>query len=424
MRWKTILRLVLVLLGLFFCFRLVVGSAKNGYSRLLSTIAIIQSGTEPADRAIRLTPADPEAHYTRALALVNQQRLPEAVSELRTSTQLRPYHYYEWLDLGVTLDRLGDEAGSAAALKQSVRLAPYFSQPHWQLGNLLFRQGNYPDAFTELRLGARTNRNLVQSMLDLAWAASQQDPKGMEALVQPQTITDHLELARFLAWQKRGTEAAIHARAMGKPTASRDKELLHQTITALLAAGEFPSAYQAWATEHSQLIANQSDPVAQFLNGNFVDPILKDDPGFSWQLNLVENLAGSVDTSGPSEGTRSLLLEFGGDSPPATVFLHQLILVRPQTRYRLSFMARTQNLVTGGPVVVRAVEAGNNQPKALGESGGLATGTSDWTRYQLDFATTENTSAVIIGLQRRPCSQSPCPAFGRVWVSQFSLVAN
>src|SRR5204862_4468578 len=106
-------------------------------------------------------------------------------------TQLRPHHDYEWLDLGVTLDRMGDEAGAAVAMKQSVRLAPFFSQPHWQLGNLLFRQSNYQDAFTELRLGARTNRSLVQSMLELGWAAAQQDPKALDGLVQPQTQTDH-----------------------------------------------------------------------------------------------------------------------------------------------------------------------------------------------------------------------------------------
>jgi tetratricopeptide (TPR) repeat protein len=422
MRLNSILRLMLAIAGLVLCSLLVVSSAKIGLSRLLSTVAMIEPGLEPADRAVRLTPADPEAHYTRGLSLVNAQRLNEAVSEFKTAIQLRPHHYYEWLDLGVTLDRLGDESGAIAALKQSVRVAPFFSQPHWQLGNLLFRQANYSEAFSELRLGAKNNRNLVQSMLELAWAASQHDVPAMEALIQPHAQTDHLELARFLAWQGKGSEAAMHARLMGKPTDPRDRELLHQTISALLTAGEFAPAYQAWSADHS--LPDSSNPVGRLLNGNFVDPISLDDPGFGWQLAVVPNITASVNPSGPSEGSRSVVLEFGGDSPSGIQLVHQLILVQPQTRYTLSFMWKTEGLITGGPAVIRVVEAGANQPKALGQSNVLAIGTSNWARYELEFVTDEGASAVVIGLQRIPCSQNPCPAFGKVWLSQFSLVKN
>src|SRR5436190_20861625 len=137
-RWRQLLRFSAALLVLFCCYRLVVDTARGGIARLLETNAIIQSRVEPVDLAIRLAPSDPEAHYTRALALVNHERLDDAVAELRQTTRLRPHHYYEWLDLGVTLDRLGDQTAAVAALRESVRLAPFFSQPRWQLGNLLF----------------------------------------------------------------------------------------------------------------------------------------------------------------------------------------------------------------------------------------------------------------------------------------------
>src|SRR6266480_328790 len=172
MRLRLILRLALALLGLFCCYRLIVGSAKVGYSRLLSTLSIVQSGIEPANAAVRLTPNDPEAHYTLALALINYERLPEAVVELRQAIRLRPYHYYEWLDLGLTLDRLNDQEGALAALKESIRLAPSFAQPHWQLGSFYYRQGRYQEAFADLRLGAKSNPNLSEALLALAWVAA------------------------------------------------------------------------------------------------------------------------------------------------------------------------------------------------------------------------------------------------------------
>src|SRR6185503_13015231 len=147
--WRHVVSLLLALLAWFACYRLIVDAATVGVSRLLQTSAIIESALEPVDKAVRLTPDDPEAHYTRGLTLVNLERLDDAVVELQQATRLRPHHYYQWLDLGVTLDRLGDHTGAKAALTRSVQLAPNFAQPRWQLGNLLFREGQYDEAFIE-----------------------------------------------------------------------------------------------------------------------------------------------------------------------------------------------------------------------------------------------------------------------------------
>jgi Flp pilus assembly protein TadD len=418
--WRFSLQLSLALIGLFCCYRLSFDSARHGYSRLLSMFSIIQLSVEPADSATRLTPRDPEAHYTRALALVNLQRLDDAVTELRTSTQLRPHYYYEWLDLGVTLDRLGDETGSVAALQQSIRLAPRFSQPRWQLGNLLYRQGRYSDAFAEFRIAATTNPNLVQQMLDLAWAASQGDPGGFEALIQPQSRVSHLEIARFLAWHGKGAAAAAHARAMGRPEEGRERELLHQTVTELIARDLYVDAYQTWLMDQTPS-ERGTNPAGVVLNGSFAEPVIKEDSGFSWQLTLPPNVAASIQPSGPSEGTRSLLLEFAGDSPSGLSLLHQLLLIKPNSHYSLSFMVKAENLVTGGPAIVRVDEANHGSPTTLAVSDVLATGATEWRRSQLRFSTTDNSSAVIIGVQRLACSQPPCPAFGRLFFSQFTL---
>ena len=133
--WRSALRLLLALAGLFSCVLLITYAARTGVSRLLQTSSIIQSRIEPVDIAVKMTPNDPEAHYTRALSLVNLERLTEAVAELNQATRLRPHHYYQWMDLGVTLDRVGDQAGAVAALRESVRLAPFYAQPHWQLNS-------------------------------------------------------------------------------------------------------------------------------------------------------------------------------------------------------------------------------------------------------------------------------------------------
>jgi tetratricopeptide (TPR) repeat protein len=156
------------------------------------------------------------------LTLINLQRLPEAVVELRQAIQLRPHHYYQWLDLGVTLDRLGDQAGAAAALQKSVELAPSFAQPRWQRGNLLFRQGTYEEAFQDLRLAVKSNPSLSEGMLELAWVAADNDVNRFEALVKPETSLKRFELAAFLARQEQSAEVVNQIRIAG-PTSGRSR---------------------------------------------------------------------------------------------------------------------------------------------------------------------------------------------------------
>jgi hypothetical protein len=414
---SLILRIALALVGLFGCYRLSVGAAKVGISRLLLTVAIVQSRVEPADRAVRLTPKDPEAHYTRALELVNLQRLDEAVVELKQATQLRPHHYYQWLDLGVTLDRLGNQADADRALRESIRLAPNFAQPHWQLGSLLYREGRYQEAFEELRLGAKADPALVEEMLTLGWVAVSGDVGRLEALIQPESRSIHFQLARFLAKEGKGAESARQVREAGLPRDEEERNLIRETLSALLALGSFSEALDVWSLSHP------SSGVAKgkILNPDFVDPILADDPGFGWQLRNTPNVLVSIDPAGPTPSTRSLRIEFSGESALATPLIHQLVLLDSRGHYSLSFMARTEKLVSGGPPVVVVSEAGGESPKTLGQSSALSSGSADWTGYKVDFSTQETNSSIMISLLRLPCTQNPCPVFGKLWLSAFRI---
>jgi Flp pilus assembly protein TadD len=415
-----ILRFALAALALFFCFKLTVNSAKTGYSRLLTTLTIINSTVDTADEAIRLAPGDPEAHYTRALTLVNAGRLQDAVAELRVAIKLRPHHYYEWLDLGITLDRLNDTEGARAALNEAIHLAPAFSQPRWQLGSFLFREGKYDEAFVELRLGAKNNPPLFESLLALAWVAADGDVARMDLLLQPANTHNHLALANYLTRQGQGTAAAHHIAEAGKPVEERDRALLAATMKELVASKQFKDAYLAWSATHEVASAGGGDHLAQILNGNFSEPISQNDPGFGWQLPAASNLSVSLDPSGPVPDSRSIRLEFGGDQPYGNQFLSQLVLVQAATQYSLKFAAKTEGLVTGGPPVIVVLDAGTD--RVLGQSSPIPAGTSDWKDSKVDFSSAADTTATVICLRRLGCAQSPCPAFGKLWLSKFSLV--
>jgi Flp pilus assembly protein TadD len=416
---SLILRYSIALLGLFCSYQLVQDAARAGVSRLFSATAIIQSRIEPADVAVRLTPSDPEAHYTRALTLVNLEKLTDAVTELRLTTRLRPHHYYEWLDLGVTLDRLEDQTGAETALRESVRLAPFFAQPRWQLGNLLYRQARYEEAFAEMRLGVRSNPSLTEVLFNLAWVAANGDINTVEALMQPTSKRNRLDLASLLASIGKGPETVREVEAAGPPGDEVESALLRLTITRLLKAQLFSDAYAVWAKTHSPAPANGS---GQILNGDFMNPIVQNDPGFGWQVLPTPKVVVSIDPSGPAAGARSIRADFSDDNDAEKLLIHQLVLVEPKSRYSLSFMSRAEDLVGGAPPVIIILDAGSNPAKILGQSKPLSPGTKEWSTYVVDFNSDENTSAVIVAFQRPGCRQGgPCPVYGKLWLSRFSL---
>jgi hypothetical protein len=418
--WHRIGTLVVALIGLFFCYRLFLTSATVGISRLYSTAAIIQSRVEPSDEAVRLTPNDPEAHYTRALTLINMERLPDAVAELREATRLRPHHYYEWLDLGVTLDRLGDQAGAETALRNSIALAPAFAQPHWQLGNMLFRNAQYPEAFDQLRRGASSSPNLTQDLFRLAWVAGGEDIPTFLSIAQPITKTTHFEAAKFLASQGKGDAALAQLHEAGEATNDQERSLLKQSVQLLLSSGQFFAAFEAWKLAHPEAAKNVKNE--QIVNGDFLDSIPLADAEFGWQLLPSSARVLTIDMRGPTEDGRSLRIEFAGDNAPSTTVARQLVLLQPDMRYSLSFMAKAGELVTGGPpvIVVLGNSSNGSSPKILGQSAALALGTTEWTRYAFEF-TTDSTGQVLINIQRQPCSEVPCPVFGKLWLGKFSL---
>ena len=76
---------------------------------------------------------------------------------------------------------------------------------------------------------------------------------------------------------------------------------------------------------------------------------------------------------------------------------------------------------TGGPPVFTVADASAEDARVLAESKTLPQGTSAWQEYEVEFASTPKTEAVLVSLRRQNCDASPCPMFGRVWLDDFSL---
>jgi tetratricopeptide (TPR) repeat protein len=389
-----------------------------GLSRLFSDYAAL-TGTElAAAQAVQLTPSDPEAHFTRGLVSTNAGVLDEGIQEYERAVTLRPRDYYLWLVLADVRDQAGDQDGALAASREAVRLAPFYAQPRWQLGNMLFRAGHPDEAFAELRHAASSDPSLLPAVIDLAWGSSQQDVGAVEAIIQPQTNAQRLALARFFARHDKTADAVRYFRASGDVSDKERGALLND----LFAAKRFRDAYDVWSSGHQSLVDENGKGVASVIDGGFEKMLNRDNAGFGWQLSRdATNVSFSIDDAEPHAGARSLRLDWKGDYNPAAPIISQLVLVEPKTHYRLRFAARGQEIVTGGlPLMLVKDASGKAEDRPMAQSKMLPQGTSPWNDYTLEFNTSNETSAILISLQRN-CAGGPCPIFGRLWLDDFSL---
>jgi cytochrome c-type biogenesis protein CcmH/NrfG len=389
-------------------------AARIGIARQSIRNATV-SDLAAVDRAVRLSPADAETHFARGDLLQQTENYAEAKIEFERAVQLRPHDYFFWLVLGVTRDSDRDQEGAFLALRQSALLAPAYAQPSWQLGNLLLRMGEIDQAFVEFRKAAQGDPTTLPIIVDLAWNLSQHDSKKLEVMLRPDNDSTRFALALFLAKHDQGP-AAVEQFLLTK-TVSEEKA---QTLLAeLLKARAFSDAYRVWARMRGVPATN---PGAEFFDGGFEGRLAAGQAGFGWQIAPnIANVEMSVDTSERHSGERSLQAVFRGNSNPAAPLVTQLILVKPQTHYQITFAALTRDFVSAGAPILTVSDASDPKGITLAQSPSLLSDKSGWRSFTLDLTTNAATQAIRVSVARQNCANDPCPAFGSLWLDSFSI---
>lgn len=392
-------------------------SAHAGFSSLLSTYAQRSGQQAAADAGVNLSQGDPDAHVVRGAVLETNGDLNAAIAEYTWATSLRPQDYALWLNLARARELNGDVPIAIEAARQALPLAPWYAQPHWQLGNLLVRAGQQEDGFAQLRLAGASDPTLWPSIIDLAWQLSRSDVQFVMQAVQPGTPAAYLSLAEYFKKRDRVNDAI----SMLGPAGSSGEDFRRRYVDELLTTKRFADAYAVWGIGHR----SEGDASGPGLTDpGFEQESDLDEPGFGWrrpvtEANKVRGTVLSLDTLNAKAGKSNLRIEFNGDSDPASPVITQLVIVAPNTHYQLHFVARTEEIVSGGPPLIGVTDMSTNE--SLGASIPFAQPTSNWQNYTLDFNTRSATTAIQIALGRESCGKSPCPIYGRLWLDGFSL---
>jgi tetratricopeptide (TPR) repeat protein len=405
--------LIVIFLALIFM------AGRAGFASLLTSYAARANVKASSDAAVALSPADPDAHLVRGELFETNNDLPSAIAEYEKAASLRPDDYVVWLSLARARELNGQMAEAIAAARRAAPLAPFYAQPHWQLGNILLRAGQRDEAFKELSLAGASNPVLLPAIIDLSWQLSNGDAQSVMRTINPQTAESSRALAVY--FRKRG--AVAEAIAMYR-VAGADAEAVRarqQYVNELVSQKQFKEAFQVWAMDRA---ANPGNAVGVIIDPGFEQESNLDEPGFGWRrANKASSVKLSLDSAGAKEGNSSLRIDFNGDSDPGPPIISQLILLEPKTRYQLRFSVRAEDIVSGGLPNVQVIDLNTNN--AIGQSGALPRAANDWREVVIDFlsgdASESGGSAVQISLLRDRCSTSPCPIYGHLWLDKFSL---
>lgn len=411
------IRIVSLVAALLFLFGLIWLTSRDGVGSWQIARAARSISVRAADKAVRFSPADADAHLIRGQILEANGDLASAIAEYKTSASLRPQDYVLWLMLARALELNGERQEAINAARMAVPLAPAYAQPHWQLGNLLLRGGQSNEAFAELKLAAASDPAFQQSVMDLAWQFSNGSVAFVKQIVPPANPATYLALAEFFAARAQTEEAtAMFANAGTDPAALAARRRI---ITELIATKKFAAAEELWRIGRT---ANTGGDSGVIVNGSFEEETNLDEPGFDWRReNAATTIGQSLDDQNPRQGKVSLRIDFKGNSDPAAAILSELVLVSPAAHYRLQFAARAEALTSGGLPFVRITDAATSD--LIAESD-LSQANAAWRDFAVDLTTGQSTSAIRIALQRRPCSAGPCPIFGRLWLDAFALTKH
>jgi Tetratricopeptide repeat len=404
---------------LVFCwvivFLLLRAYCHEAISRLHYRSANDENSLVSADEAVDLNPDDPNAHFIRAGLLFDHGELTRAIRELESAVDLRPQDFRLWLMLGDWRLKNNDTEAARTAYLNAIHLAPHYAKPHKALGNLYRTQGRFEEAFTEFRAAVAANPVLFREIVVVALETYHNDGAAVRRAIQPQTPSAYVVLANALFDNGAVAEAISMFRSAGVVGAEERRSFINR----LLDAKRFIEAFELWAAWLSGSDIVQKHPGA-ITNSGFEKSIDLEEVGFDWRIGGdLKNVRVKLDGENPFSGVSSLCLDFNGNSSTSSPLVYQLVVTEANAKYRLSFAVRTKEIVTGARPLVTVTDANNN--KILAQSIPLPEGTSGWQKLTIDFPTSEQTSAVIIAIQRKGGDSRVYPIFGRMWIDDVVL---
>lgn len=201
---------------------------------------------------------------------------------------------------------------------------------------------------------------------------------------------------------------------------SEDEKAASPAIAKAIAHGLFEQRHFAQALEFARQLGIDAEARTETVTNASFEKGLGESPDsrFGWQIARNDpKIEIAVDTRVKREGSRSLRVSFRNYIRPELYNMFQTVVVEPDTKYRLRFWVRTENLKSSSGPALEIINA--NDGKLMVRSEPFAAGTNDWQELFVDFATPGNCSGITIRTARGVCVD--CPITGTFWYDDFEI---
>lgn len=403
----------LAALGYFaFVLFLSVLAAKHGLSNYYVDKALLTGSNILADSAISFELGNPNAHNARGKISLSNKEYLAAAEAFETAISLRDKDFSLWLSLGYCRVQLGDLGSARAAYEKALVLAPNYSQPNYQMGMLLFENGQYEQSTPFLSKAAEQDFKLYPGILDLARKTFPDDPYAIENSVRPNSVEAKKIVARYMLNHNLIT-GGIKAFLTGDELNEREK---NEFVRYLISKQAFQAAFEVWLSRMKNDVRASNELI---FDGGFEKIDASDESGFGWQIDQKTSaISVALDEKEVHSGSRAVRIKFAGNVELNRKLISQLTYVKPRQRYELKFFFSSPDLVSAGLPAIVVNDAVSD--KLLGRSNEIQSTDGQWSEARVLFIT-QGTPAVTISLQRPSCNMSPCPLFGELILDDFSL---
>lgn len=122
---------------------------------VLKAQGLVHEPLKPLQRAVELSPNDPDIHYNLGIVFNDLGQKEAAAASYRTAIRQAPTFVPAHYNLSLVLNDLGQVAETVMSCREVVRLKPDFAQAHYNLAIALFKIGRHAEAEGSCRAAIR-----------------------------------------------------------------------------------------------------------------------------------------------------------------------------------------------------------------------------------------------------------------------------
>lgn len=365
-----------------------------------------------AQQAISLAPSSSDAYKIRGILFLQNENYSQSLENFEKAASLRENDYYLWVNVGYLRYKTNDFDSALQAYQKSLKLAPNYAQPNRYMGRFLINTNQLEEGFKYLSKSAEYDSEVYPELMHLARKQFPDNPLEIERSVRINDLKTKKILAKYLIKHHMMTET-LRSFLVSEEINEEEK---NEFIKYLIQKREFQLSYEIWASVKQPQNNRENNLI---FDGGFEQITQNEETGFGWEIHQPNRTSiVSIDDKIHSSGNQAIKIKYDGNFPTTSKALSQLIIVKPNENYRLTFKYNASELISGGlPVIIISDGISN---KNIGQSKAINSTNGSWIQQSIDFQT-NGMSAISVNLQRLNCQTNPCPIFGNIWLDDFSL---